>query len=1097
MADVKILLVEDENIEALDIKRTLESFGYEVPYVVSSGEEAVEKALAIMPDLILMDIILKGDIDGIEAVSKIKDLNIPVIYLTAHSEESTIERAKLTEPDGYIIKPYDRTELKYAIELAIYKNKLKNKLKDSETKYRTLFNQAADGILLMEGDKFIECNDRALEIYGTNKKQLIGKTPYTVFSPEVQPNKEISEDMAIKYINKALDGRPQHFEWEHLQYDGTPFYTEISLNRLKIKGQYLLQAIVRDITDRKQAENELKKSHNKEQLQAEIIRDASVSIGIGYPDGKLGFVNKAFEKLTGYSEEELKTINWNVELTPEKWRLNEQKCLDELQQSKKSVQYEKEYIKKDGSIVPIELVVNPHLDTKGNIDHYFSFITNITERKEAEEALQDSENEYHDLFNHLNSGIAVYEAVNNGKDFIFKDFNTAAENIEHVQKEDVIGKKLTETFLGVKDFGIFDVFQRVWKTGKSEYFPENIYKDEKDLGSWRENWVYKLPNGKIVAIYNNINERKTAEKALKENEKSYRELVDNSLVGVYKTNLQGDILFVNDAMAKIFHYDNIDELKENNIIKLYKNKDDRIKLLNKLKKEGKVNDYELETRGKNGQSINMLVSVSLKDDILFGMFMDITQLKKAEKNLLEGEKRFRTLINNSTDLIRILDKKGYIIYDSPSSESILGYPEGSLIGKSPLEFIHPDDLERVKNDLAEVYENRNPGIPTEFRIRKADGEYLHVESISQNMIHVPNIEGIVVTTHPIQQRKEMEDTLRESEEKYHTLFETDPSYTLLIGTDGIIQDVNKATSDITGLSREELIGKHFIKLDLAIPEDIPVYVENITQILKGEQIKPFESQFRDKNGKIRWGFITLTPIIKDKSISSIMAIISDFTDRKVAENQLKTTIKEKEVLLREIHHRVKNNMQIISSLLNLQTQHVEGEETINVLKESQGRVKSMAMIHEKLYQSPTFNEINFKEYIRKLVSDIFYSYGIKAGTIESVLNIGDININIDTAIPLGLIINELVTNSVKYAFPQSEGIITVKLSSQRDQLELIIADDGIGFSEDIDIENTETLGLQLVTTLVNQLDGQLELTKKEGGTEFKIIFKELKYKERS
>ena len=106
MADVKILLVEDENIEAMDIKRTLESFGYEVPYVVSSSEEAVEKALDMMPDLILMDIILKGEIDGIETVSKIKDLNIPVIYLTAHFDDKTIQKAKITELFGYIIKPY-------------------------------------------------------------------------------------------------------------------------------------------------------------------------------------------------------------------------------------------------------------------------------------------------------------------------------------------------------------------------------------------------------------------------------------------------------------------------------------------------------------------------------------------------------------------------------------------------------------------------------------------------------------------------------------------------------------------------------------------------------------------------------------------------------------------------------------------------------------------------------------------------------------------------------------------------------------------------------------------------------------------------------
>jgi PAS domain S-box-containing protein len=641
MADVKILLVEDESIEALDIKRTLESFGYEVPYVASSGEEAVEKALKIMPDLILMDLILKGEIDGIETITKIKDLNIPVIYLTAHSEESTIERAKLTEPYGYIIKPYDRTELKYAIELAIYKN---------------------------------------------------------------------------------------------------------------------------------QMEKELKESYNREHFLADIIRDASVSIGIGYPDGKLGFVNKAFEKLTGYSEEELKNINWNVELTPEKWRLTEQKCLDELQHSKKSVQYEKEYIKKDGSIVPIELIVNPHLDSKGNIEHYFSFLTNITERKEAEEALQDSE-------------------------------------------------------------------------------------------------------------------------------KSYRELVDNSLVGVYRTNLQGDILFINDAMAKIYHYDSKEEMKENNIISLYKNKDDRIKLINKLKKEGKVNDYELETIGKNVKTVNVLISANLEEDVLSGMFMDITDLKLSEK-------KFRVLINNSTDLIRILDKKGIIIYDSPSSERILGYPEGSLIGKSPLEFIHPEDLERVKNDLAEVYENRNPEIPTEFRIRKADGEYLHVESISQNMINVPNIEGIVVTTHPIQQRKEMEDTLRESEEKYRTLFESDPDYTILVSGDGVIRDFNLAAEQIIGISKDELIGKHFMEIGIFPEDELGLLEEKFSHLLKHGDVAPFETRIMDKNRKIRFGETSLTIIKKDNVPEYILVIFNDITKRKKAEKELL----ESEGLLRGLFDNMPSGM---------------------------------------------------------------------------------------------------------------------------------------------------------------------------------------------
>jgi two-component sensor histidine kinase len=213
------------------------------------------------------------------------------------------------------------------------------------------------------------------------------------------------------------------------------------------------------------------------------------------------------------------------------------------------------------------------------------------------------------------------------------------------------------------------------------------------------------------------------------------------------------------------------------------------------------------------------------------------------------------------------------------------------------------------------------------------------------------------------------------------------------------------------------------------------------------------------------------------------------------EKELKKSLAEKEVLLREIHHRVKNNMQIISSLLNLQIQFEDLDETISVLKESQGRIKSMAIIHEKLYQSSSLTNINFKEYIEKLMLDIYYSYGILNGSIESVLEIQNINLNIDTAIPLGLIINELVTNSIKYAFPEHIGKINIKLVSNHDQLELTIADNGTGISEELVLESSKTLGLQLVNSLIKQLDGKLEVDT-SNGTKFKIIFQELEYENR-
>ena len=165
------------------------------------------------------------------------------------------------------------------------------------------------------------------------------------------------------------------------------------------------------------------------------------------------------------------------------------------------------------------------------------------------------------------------------------------------------------------------------------------------------------------------------------------------------------------------------------------------------------------------------------------------------------------------------------------------------------------------------------------------------------------------------------------------------------------------------------------------------------------------------------------------------------------------------------------------------------------MKESETRLKSMAIVHEKLYESSNFADINFKQYLEKLVYDILYTYGIKKGTIKAQLDIEDVPINIDTAIPLGLIINELITNSVKYAFTQKQGNITIQLKSLPEKIEISIADDGIGIPEDINLENPETLGLQLVNNLVGQIDGEIELDRSHG-TEFKITFKELKYKKR-
>jgi|WetSurMetagenome_2_1015567.scaffolds.fasta_scaffold89425_2 PAS domain S-box-containing protein len=220
-------------------------------------------------------------------------------------------------------------------------------------------------------------------------------------------------------------------------------------------------------------------------------------------------------------------------------------------------------------------------------------------------------------------------------------------------------------------------------------------------------------------------------------------------------------------------------------------------------------------------------------------------------------------------------------------------------------------------------------------------------------------------------------------------------------------------------------------------------------------------------------------------------------ERKRAEESLKASLHEKEVLLKEIHHRVKNNMQVISSLLNLQARHLSDPAAISMFRESQSRIRSMALVHEKLYQSKDLSRVNFSQYVENLVMYLVHSFRVDSEQILIKTEIGDVALDINTAIPCGLIINELITNALKHAFPDGrKGKITISLRRDEDsRFVLEVRDDGVGFTGRQGLQNTDTLGMQLVTMLVDQLDGTIKHEKAKG-TSFVIAFKEIKYKQR-
>ena len=254
----------------------------------------------------------------------------------------------------------------------------------------------------------------------------------------------------------------------------------------------------------------------------------------------------------------------------------------------------------------------------------------------------------------------------------------------------------------------------------------------------------------------------------------------------------------------------------------------------------------------------------------------------------------------------------------------------------------------------------------------------------------------------------------------------------------------------------------------------------------------------DKHDNLVWREIYLNPITDERgNVIEISGIGHDITEKKLADEKIRQSLQEKEVLLKEVHHRVKNNLQVISSILNLQSSYVKDTSTLNILKESQNRIKSMAFIHESLYQTKDFSSINFSEYVVNLSHNLIHSYANFDHEIKLNLDIQNVFLNLDLAIPCGLIINEIVSNALKYAFIDNSegGEITIRMYIQEDDLILIIGDNGIGLSSDIDYRNTESLGLQLVVTLTDQLNGSIELDRRRG-TVYTIIFKQNQIKNR-
>ncbi|NLE30386.1 MAG: PAS domain-containing protein [Phycisphaerae bacterium] len=358
---------------------------------------------------------------------------------------------------------------------------------------------------------------------------------------------------------------------------------------------------------------------------------------------------------------------------------------------------------------------------------------------------------------------------------------------------------------------------------------------------------------------------------------------------------------------------------------------------------------------------------------------------------------------------------------------------------------------------------------------------------------VPAIERELREVEMRRERVKTAAILKETERKLLTLLSNLPGMAYRCRNDEhwTMEFVSDGCWELTGYKPEDIIGNKTISYQQLIHPDHRQEVNDKIQISINENA-PFELTYRivTSSQQVKWvlekGRMVDSP---QGQVQMLEGFISDITEGKKREEELKATLAQKDVLVKEVHHRVKNNLQVIYSLLNLQSGYVKDPLALDMFKECRDRVKSMAIIHEILYQAKDVSKVDFGEYVRTLVGHLKQSYLFQATPIEIKIDVAPMMLNLDVAVPCGLIINELVSNSLKYAFPEGrKGVIEINLHQPEEgKYNLVIRDDGVGFPDDIDFYHTETLGLQLVNTLTDQLEGTIELIRGRG-TQFVLTF---------